>query len=351
MTERVLMRISLVLVGILLMLVVGGSAEAQPDAWEQVAVDGAVCARGTPYSFFVHEGEPDKLMVYFQGGGACWGADTCKEGGTFDDSVTAGELNRYQGIFDFDNAANPVADYSVVVVAYCTGDVHTGAAEQSYRSGGESFNIQFDGFTNAQAVLDWTYEHFEQPSELIITGSSAGAYGAIFHAPYILSHYPDARAVVFGDAGVGITAPDWDGLETWGTLDNLYSGDGFVDVEAGEAFSRTLYEAAAGTFPNAEFAIFTTYADYVQAGFYALQGGEGDWTAAMQAQIAELDAQDNVSAYVAWGGTHAILPTPLFYRMQVEGVTLRDWFAGLVSGDNPPSVLCVDCETPELAGE
>lgn len=349
------MRITLVVVGILLMLVVGGSVAAQPDGWEQIEVDGAVCARGTPYSFFVHAGAADKLMIYFQGGGACWNADTCKEGGTFDDAVTADELSRYQGIFDFNNAANPVADYSVVVVAYCTGDVHTGAGEQRFEGEGGTFSIQFDGFTNAQAVLDWTYTHFEEPSELVITGSSAGAYGALFHAPYILAQYPEAQAVVFGDAGVGVTAPGWDGLETWGTLDNLYDGDAFREVEGGAAFGRTLYKAAAQGFPEAEFAIFTTFADYVQAGFYGLQGGGSDWSAAMLAQIDELDVLDNVSAYVAWGGTHAILPTPLFYRMQVGGVTLRDWFAGLVSGEplsgeTMPSVLCEDCERPELAG-
>jgi len=36
-----------------------------------------VCSDGTPYKFFVRPGAADKLMVYFQGGGACWTGVTC----------------------------------------------------------------------------------------------------------------------------------------------------------------------------------------------------------------------------------------------------------------------------------
>src|SRR5664279_5325588 len=217
--------------------------EATPpsDLWQQFPVDGAICARGTPYSFFVHDGSSDKLMVYFQGGGACWNADTCKPGGPFDDSVDAHELDLYRGIFDFANPQNPVAEYTIVVVTYCTGDVHTGSATQTFDSGGTNLTIHFDGFTNAQAVLQWTYAHYPHPSRLIVTGSSAGAYGAIFNAPYVLAHYPDARAVIFGDAGVGVVAPKWDGFSTWNTANNLYTGGGYGSIVPGANFTDDLY--------------------------------------------------------------------------------------------------------------
>ena len=31
-----------------------------------------VCSDFSPYRFFVRPGDKDKLMVFFQGGGACW---------------------------------------------------------------------------------------------------------------------------------------------------------------------------------------------------------------------------------------------------------------------------------------
>ncbi|MBC8170119.1 MAG: hypothetical protein H7X77_00535, partial [Anaerolineae bacterium] len=90
------------------------------------------CGRDTAYHFYVRpadDGNTDKLMVYFQGGGACWNALTCQtQGATFDDFVNSPpvEIGFYNGIFDFENTANPAADYNFVFVPYCTGDVHVG---------------------------------------------------------------------------------------------------------------------------------------------------------------------------------------------------------------------------------
>src|SRR5262249_12759079 len=36
-----------------------------------------VCMNGTPYNFFVKRGSVNKLLMYYQGGGACWDALTC----------------------------------------------------------------------------------------------------------------------------------------------------------------------------------------------------------------------------------------------------------------------------------
>ena len=342
---------------LLLNLLIVGSALAQaatPESsaakWMQIPVDGAICARGTPYSFFVHDGSPDKLIVYFQGGGACWNADTCKAGGPFDDSVEPGELDRYAGIFEFANVDNPVADYSVVVVTYCTGDVHTGAATQTFNDSGANFTIHFNGFTNAQAVLKWTFAHYEHPSSLIVTGSSAGAYGAVFNAPYLLSHYPDAKAVVFGDAGIGVMADGWDGLSAWGTAQNLFDGTNYKSITPQSDLTNGLYTSAAQTFPKASIAEYTSFSDAVQGGFYKLQGGNADdWSAGMQSRLANLDTLANFHSYIGWGSLHTILPTPLFYLMQVNGVSFRDWFASLIDGGTLADVQCQNCQAVEVA--
>ncbi len=335
-----------------LSLLLVGSASAQTatpaSPWTQIPLDGAVCARGTPYSFFVHSGSPDKLMVYFEGGGACWSADTCKPGGPYDSSVQPDELKPYGGIFDFSDARNSVADYSVVVVAYCTGDVHTGQATGDFTVGDQPLTIHFDGFSNAQAVLEWVYAHYAHPTHLIVTGSSAGAYGAVFHAPYLLAHYPDAQATVLGDAGIGVVAPGWDGFETWNTLANVAPQD--QNVTSGLTFTDDLYAAAARAFPKAAVAEYTSYSDQVQTGFYMLMGGaREDWVVGLETSMAELDKLDNFRSYVGWGTSHVVLVTPLFYQMQVDGLSFRDWFANLIAGQPVTNVKCADCDTPELA--
>ena len=37
--------------------------------------DGPVCIAGTPYSVFTRQGDPKKLLIFLQGGGAC--SNTC----------------------------------------------------------------------------------------------------------------------------------------------------------------------------------------------------------------------------------------------------------------------------------
>jgi hypothetical protein len=40
-------------------------------------VPGGVCSDGSPYRFYVSPGDPKKVVLDFQGGGACWDAATC----------------------------------------------------------------------------------------------------------------------------------------------------------------------------------------------------------------------------------------------------------------------------------
>ena len=44
-----------------------------PSCWNEIFPEGdTICARGTPFSFFVHPGTVDRVVVDFMGGGACW---------------------------------------------------------------------------------------------------------------------------------------------------------------------------------------------------------------------------------------------------------------------------------------
>ena len=46
----------------------GPDAAQDGDAWTQVAGGpGTECALGTPFSFFVHMGDPQRLMIFFEG--------------------------------------------------------------------------------------------------------------------------------------------------------------------------------------------------------------------------------------------------------------------------------------------
>jgi len=112
----------------------GGGADASGSGlgpWVKILGGGKTrCARGGKYAFWVRKGDPQRLLIFFQGGGGCFDERTCALGSTwFDDRVDAGddpELNG--GILDLTDTRNPFRSWSVVYIPSCTGDVTWGRA-------------------------------------------------------------------------------------------------------------------------------------------------------------------------------------------------------------------------------
>src|SRR5262249_48369761 len=114
------------------------------------------------------------------------------------------------GLGDLTNPNNPIKDWNIVFVSYCTGDIHFGDARQSYHGpGGATAFTRHKGWHNARIAEKWAREHFATPDEVFVTGSSAGAYGAQFNAPLHHDVWPQSKFSVLADAGNGIITPDF----------------------------------------------------------------------------------------------------------------------------------------------
>lgn len=304
---------------LMLCLLMLAPVHAQTDSgWTLVVPGGdAICARETPYAFWTRAGDPDKLLLYFQGGGMCWDPATCAPGaGAFDDIIEGGEIGAYsRGIFDTTNPENPLASYSAVFVPYCTGDWHTGARTVDY---GE-MPVHHNGYANASSALAWAYANVPRPVEVVVSGCSAGSYGAIYHAPAILRRYRNAD-LVFGDAGAGRIPAGWGGFDLWGTFDHTRRA-------APETLVETLYQRAAAAYPGVRFGVYTTAEDNQQQRYFAMMGGVESWTDRTINALNGLDRLANFDAYLAPGGEHCLLETDRFYGEVVNGVRFRDSFA------------------------
>src|SRR5688572_15489134 len=83
-------------------------SELPMGQWSMVPAGGeTICSNGTPYSFFVRpaETESDKLLIHFQGGGACWFGAICDlETNPVYDPIVDETDNpiAYDGIFNFE---------------------------------------------------------------------------------------------------------------------------------------------------------------------------------------------------------------------------------------------------------
>ena len=328
--------------------------------WNAIEPGGeTTCSDGTPYRFYVRPGDPARLMVYFQGGGACWNGATCDPDLKPTYYVNLVELDpaKAHGIFAFDVEANPFADYSVVFAPYCTGDVHLGDAIATYTApeveehAAHEVTINHKGTINAQAVLDWTGEHFLRPETVFVTGSSAGSIPSPYYAMKIADRYTEARIVQLGDGSGGYRrGENSDSVEnTWGTLDVLHRSPEFAALKADDLTYETLYVGAAKGSPNVQFAAFDHAEDGTQKRYQALSGNEVESLLPLiKANQEDIRREvGNYRSYIAGGDMHTILLRPEFYTQTVGAISVRDWVAALANGEQVANVVCSSCAAPE----
>ncbi len=327
-----------------LIFYIGGEVAAQnpmPTAselapgWNLLVPGGdTLCSQSEPYAFWVRPGDPQKVMVYFQGGGACWDAGTCEPNmGFYDRLVEGDEINAYSnGLFNFGNGENPVADYTSIFVPYCTADFHTGTQTHTYE--GEAGEIHYNGNANTTAVLNWMFANYRAPRQVLVTGCSAGAYGAIYHTPTIARRYSASSIVQFGDSATGQVPALWGGFDVWGSFARPPRG---VSRTSPDRFITATYSTVSRNYPRMRVGQYTTANDGVQQTYFNMMGG-GDWRGGMEASLATLNANRNFRSYVASGGEHCILQTERFYSETTEGIRFRDWFTAFLLGDLPASL-------------
>jgi hypothetical protein len=328
-----------------------------------------LCSHGTPWVFFVKRGTVNKLLMYYQGGGACWNYLTCAALPVFDPSVGPNDnpANASSGFADLDNPDNPFKDWNAVFVPYCTGDVHWGDADVTHSSpnGALSTLIHHRGYVNAQVAEKWAREHFVNPDQVFVTGSSAGSYGAIVNSlPLKEMAYPSSRFVVLGDAGNGVITRDFleNDLAKWGIEKNLPPWIPGLNLPLTELSAADLWTEAAHTYPNDRFANYTTSYDGGtggQIGFYNIMLSGSDlnkwvtwwppsceWNETMRGLVQETASNaDNYRYYIGTGSRHTMWGHPKVYTDTTGGVpTIVSWIRAMLDGTPDwVNVECTDC--------
>ncbi|MEO0559801.1 MAG: pectin acetylesterase-family hydrolase [Bacteroidota bacterium] len=313
-------------------------AEDVAGGWTYIQLDdNEDCAFGTPFGFF-HRPSADasKLLIYFQGGGACWEWVSCS--GMFDTSVDPSELRDFRGIFDASNPDNPFEGFAMVFIPYCTGDVHVGDAARTYSEGGPA--VSHRGTHNVNQALQWAKAHHEEPTQVVVAGASAGSYGAIFHAPRIASLYPSADLVTIGDSGVPLLNDYEEILELWGAGSVLRPAWG-LDDDVPLTLEQALSQAAATPRMRAVVHI-TSDQDAIQSAFYMISGSP-TFRASTYALLDHLDQKPNGASFVVAGRDHGLMRTDQFYEYEADGVALSEWVGDLISGASVESIRCAEC--------
>ncbi len=365
------------------------------------------CRKGkTDFSFFVRPGKKDKVVLYFDGGGACWNSATCLIAPIYTVEIdeTPQSLAAAGGIADIDNPNNPLRDWTQVFVPYCSGDIHWGAKETDYvdytgKLGppGGTVTLHHRGFDNALAVIDWLqkrypgkkhhgrqhkhgheHEHRKKLKKIFVSGSSAGGYGALLAFPYVKETWPDSRAWLLADAASGVITQDFlQGAlagenSSWGMTQNLPGWiPGYSNVLNLGALLLpiNMYGLTTRYYPQSPMAQYTTSWDAVQTTFlHVMQNPDNPpvWQTPSGAAFCEWHLRNqhyawaNASApnyryYLAAGISHTILGDQALFNSEASagGVRFTDWLHDMLDyeadEDEPSSwqnLECSDCAPP-----
>jgi hypothetical protein len=319
--------------------------------WQELALDGCVCSDGSELTMFERVADPTKVVLYFEGGGACFSVETCDPNGsptyTISQQLAVSDFDRRRGAFDFDNPENPLADFSWVYVPYCTGDVHIGNTTHDY---GNGVVIEHRGHANATKALEYLATTYPGAAKLVVTGESAGSVPTPQFAASAADLLPEADIVTFGDSSGAY--PDVDGISAligavWGTTEAMPDWPEAAGLQPQDWSFPEQYAVAGAHAPRVRFGRFDFAFDEVQTFFGSLAGvGAHDLVTLIDRNEDEIEATGvEVATFVAPGARHTISSDDDLYRLEVGGVRLIDWLTDLIEGpDAPPDVHCETCE-------
>ena len=330
--------------------------------WVWVPFADAKCRDGSSTGIYVSgNSASDKLMIFLEGGGACMNAATCAANpATFDPKGWNGRT----GVFDRTRTENPVKDWSMVYVPYCTGDVHAGN-HPNFDPGGGVGPQQFVGYANLEKFLGRIVPTFPSVTEVLHTGISAGGFGAGATVELVGKKFPSTVDVVLvDDSGPSMSNQYLPAClqkqfrEAW-NFDATFLKDCGSDCTGTDNFSLEYPIHLARTYPNRRGGIIETQADQVITLFYGFgaSGCNVDQTkfappmdpATFEAGLLDFRAQmmalfpdggtPNFGTFYLQGNQHTWLTNnDSVYTGAVGGTKLIDWFTGIVNGTSLTNV-------------
>lgn len=344
--------------------------------------DGSQCIFGDSYGFQVIPGDSDKLLFYFQGGGACWDKVTTAAGMC----TTNLSPNAPVGVFDRTNSANPFASYTVVHALYCSGDVWAGNVTAPYTHLDKPV-VQV-GVQNTLSTIAWVQAQIAAGSigdsansgrfnEFVTMGCSAGSVGAQLWADQLISTFPAKQVAVVPDSYAGVFPPGSVGplMHSFGVCDTIVMpenlratcNDGALEIEE-------LVFQFISKYPQYPFAFIQSKIDAVQQSFYVAVGLTTKGSSAIitpkrfyegvNGIFGSYNTLPNFVTYLVDGPMHCFTPMNIMYDttnygpygkrdvLSKEKVHLSKWLANFpLSSGNSVTTQCVGpSQVPTLSG-
>jgi hypothetical protein len=318
----------------------GAPITATASEWTWVPFPEATCGNGSSTGIGVNlSATGTDVLIYLEGGGGCWNAETCYafqsaanfttgySQTTFEaESTDATYLAEPGGFFDRTASANPFKDYSYVYVPYCTGDIHGGSNVVQLGS----MAAHFTGYSNFAAYLRRVVPTFATASRVILSGSSAGGFGALLNWGQTQSAFGAVRVDVLDDSGtfmpLDVVAEGNGDGPTQSTAWNLPAA-----MPAGCAACATdpsaLYAYYAKLYPTHREALLSYTADSVLPSYAGISTAE--FTTGLDEILTDDFAPNaNMQSFIYTGAGHVLFFDP---QLTTGGVTLQTFVTEMVT--------------------
>ena len=331
------------------------------DGWWWIAFDGtsapdeiATCGDGKPTGLAVNPGTGSDLLVFFDGGGACWSYETCALGTAVDKSFGVAEFKTEatgfipSSITSRAHLPAALAGATIVFVPYCTGDVHGGDHVADYGNALVSEVWHHVGHANVMAYLKRLAATWPNPRKVVVAGSSAGGFGALVNYEAFRWYWPRAQGYLIDDSGPALVNNDVPAnlRDAWYNAWNLGVATDPFCTDCRTNLSAAFTELAA-MHPGDRLAFVSHTQDAVMGPFMLSTGPQFE-TALRRLEQDVLRPTGNVRAFYDAGTDHMMLtplatPTPVDFDYTASHVTgatsLAAWLQAMLDGQPWDSVL------------
>jgi hypothetical protein len=358
------------------------------SGWTWVEIPASTCRDGSPAGYYYRLGKSKELVVYLNGGGACADPFFCGLnpvnvnqdlpielliGGAPNLVIGPNPVRQVapdEGIFKRD-ARNPVADWNMVYVPYCTGDIHAGS-RRNVTVPGVQGPQQFMGYVNYGLFLESFGRSFKNAGTVLLTGSSAGGFGTLINYDRTQEYFKASGTKVMAVTDSGIPFRDqymatclqkrW--RDYWGLNDAIPpecgpacfdpSGGKIVDGLGNYIFHRKYNDRFIG-------GVISSAEDQIIRGFFApglnAEAGQPDnctldpggntvasslylgryegpkYRAALEDVMDNVVGWDKAATYFMNTDTHMHLWRPDYYNTNGNKRSIAEWLGAVLKGE------------------
>lgn len=330
--------------------------------WYAVDVDTAVSSDGSKWQGYFRKGSENKVVLYFYGGGFSVNDDTAArsmdvEGGFYNPRMNTGLNVMTNAIKEWGigNAAqdNLFKDWTFIGVPYCNGDFHAGAGSKEYTAlDGTVKTIYYEGYSNYRKLMEIVMNYIDDsPEQLLVTGSSAGGFGAAILADDAIELFHNPQDVVVHVDSSLLINENWHDV----MVNEWHSPKAFSDVVTSNNITLDSLTALHNKRENVRILFDCSVRDYnlSAAQVFFDRGSEGDIPAKigkaegdrfqqlLKKMVADLQENipgcgiyiwDEVTQKDGHLTVHTATGTKIYFDKRGEDPSIADWLEDAVNG-------------------